>query len=101
MSKKINYDFKLSNSVAVELEEIVSSIDNEIIRFADDDIALISSAWKSETSERFILKYKKLLEEIKQTGNEIIAEAEQIKKISQHMFLIEQEAKRITCEEGQ
>lgn len=100
MDRQINYDFNLSSSVTENLEEIAAAIENGIIRCSADDLALMSDAWQSDAAESFILKYKKLLDEIKKTENEIIAEAEEISRISRHMFLIEQEAKRIAAEEG-
>lgn len=101
MDSQIKYDFNLSSSVEGNLEEIAAAIDKGIIKCADEDITLISNAWQSDAAESFIMKYKKLLEEIKNIKNEIIDETEQIKKVSRHMFLIEQKAKQIADEKGQ
>jgi uncharacterized protein YukE len=97
MNTEINYDFALSNSVAKFLEEIASDIDSKIIAKLSDDSACIASAWQSDAGEKFLEKYKSLVDELKITEEKILCEVEEIEKISRHMFLIEEKSKEIAA----
>lgn len=94
-SNSIDYDFLLSASVAGKLEETATSINNNIVRVLQSEVMSLSGSWQGETAELCFDKCVLLAEEISCIRDEIFSYAEQIKKVSRHIYLVEQEAKRI------
>ncbi len=94
MRSDINYDFNLSKSVCDSLEETAKILNTEVIDTRDDNIDLLRTAWRSEASELFISKYQLFCSDVQKVRNEILCEAEKIKKTSQLLYIREQEAKK-------
>lgn len=101
MNGKITYDFNLSKSVTVHLEEIADDINKTIVKKLPDDEVLFSRSWNSEIAEQFFCKYTHLIQNYEVLKDRLLYEAEQLDKISRHMFLIEQEAKKLAIENEQ
>ena len=101
MVNKINYDFDLSASVINKLYEISADIENTTSNRAADDISLLSRGWNSDSAERFIGKYTELVSDFDKISKQIAYEAEEINRISRHMYLIEKEAERLAKEDSQ
>lgn len=101
MNEKITYDFNLSNSVSKHLEEIADDINKTIVKNLSEDEVLFSRSWNSETADQFFCKYRHLIHNYEILKDQLIYEVEQLNKISRHMFLIEQEAKKLAIENEQ
>lgn len=101
MIDKINYDFDLSASVVKKLYEISSDIKNTTSKRAPEYISLLSRGWSSDSAEKFIEKYTELVRDFEKISKQIVCEAEDINRISRHMYLIEKEAQRLANEDSQ
>lgn len=94
MKDKILYDFNLSKTVCNGLEEIVQSLNAEVIAAENDNLELLARTWSSEGAEIFAIKYKHFISDLRTLSNEVNNEIERIKRTSRKMYLIEQEAKK-------
>lgn len=94
MNDKILYDFNLSKNVCNNLENVVQSLNKNIISAENDNLELLAKSWSSESSEIFATKYKRLISDVRKLRDELTDEIERIKCISRKMYYIEKEAER-------
>lgn len=100
MSDEIIYDFRLAKTVCNSLEEVVRSLNTDIIGTEYDNLELLARAWRSDGAEAFAKRFRKFVSDVAMIRNEIADEIESIKRTSQKIFLIEQEAKKRALEKG-
>lgn len=92
MNKEIHYDFSLSQSEIKNLEEISYALEKTVIREFENGARRLSSSWQGEAADEFMKKCFFIEENLKIIGKEIQSEAEQLRKVSRHMYLIEKQA---------
>ena len=100
MKHDIHYNFILSDNVAEKLTASAHDVNNRIIKPSDDDCMLLWYAWNSQAADIFVRKYKELIGEVSSVRDELLAEAEEINRISRVMRIKEEEATRLASERG-
>lgn len=100
MKDKILYDFNLSKTVCNNLDEIVQSLNTDIIAAENDNLELLARTWNSEAATLFAEKYRGFICEVRRLSDEVKGETERIKTTSRKMYIIEQEAKKTVQEKG-
>lgn len=100
MEDKIIYDFNLSRRVIQELEEEAICIENGVIAKLESELQLLAESWQSDSTDDFMEKLSIIQDNLIRIKNNILLQTEQIKKISKHMYLIEQEGKITATEDS-
>lgn len=92
---KIVYDFNLSKNAVQELEDEYVYIKMNVVDSFEDELRTLSSYWQSESTGKFIDKCDVILDNLKRINSNILLQAEQIKLISRHIYLTEEQNKEI------
>ena len=95
MDDKIVYDFDLSQKVIQELEDEYACIKANVIVSFEDELKTLSGYWQSESTGKFMDKCNNILDNLKRINNNILLQSEQVKLISRHIYLTEQQNKEI------
>ncbi len=99
MSCQINYDFALSAQISAELKDIAEELKSNTFSLTSDYLTLFSKACNIESSKTFFKKFNLLSDNFKKIYNDVMAQAEEIEKVSRHMLLIEKSAVDIVEDE--
>ncbi len=99
-TENFRYDFNLSKSVCVSLEDVVSRLNTAVISCEADNLELLNTSWSSESAEQFAAKYTQVMADVRKIRDELNNQIEQIKQTSKSMYLLEQDAaQKIAAEE--
>ena len=99
MDSKIVFDFKLSRKVSDTLEEIAECINTNIVAKSEADQVLFSRALECDSTNDFLNKYRTIISRYDVLKNRLIIQSENLNVISRHMFLIEEETKKLAVED--
>lgn len=98
MKDNINYDFTKISLEVKNLKDVSQCIEHDISKELSNEIQQLSKYWQGEPANIFYIKSCELTNDITGIAKEILSEAEEIENMSKHIYLIEQEAKKIARE---
>lgn len=84
MSGFENIDFIKYESIRRQLEEMVTSLDSNIVKVLSEDEALIMQAYSGETAALLCNKYRQFVAEINSLNNELTYHIEKIESDLKH-----------------
>ena len=97
MNKEIRYDFVKSSRCVDVIEASAAALDAEVIRKNPDAMFLITQAVDCLSTDVLLAKLEDFMTDTTQLKNELLLCAEELKQLSQRMYLAEEEARRIAA----